>query len=86
MFKRVHSTGGVANVHDILSYYLRPQEKPTDPLKLWRGRIIDVLLSLTNLSQPRYYVVQVLNPGFEDCEEVVFLSQVVGFEPPHIEP
>lgn len=57
-----------------------------DPIKVWRGRIIDVLTSIIDQAQPRYYVVQVLNPGFEDCEEVIFPSQVLAIEPPHVEP
>lgn len=78
------------HIGDTLLYRLKLRQDnpatPTEALRLWRGRIIRILIDSADRSQDRYYLVQVLEPGFEGCEEVIFPFQVAGFEPPFVEP
>ncbi|MGH2480301.1 MAG: hypothetical protein ACRDHW_11645 [Ktedonobacteraceae bacterium] len=57
------------------------QDQPTDPARLWRGRILAIVMETPNSS--RSYRVQSLE--FPDCDEEVYPEQVVGIELPFIE-
>ena len=69
---------GEANVGDTLLYHLRQQDNLVQPEKIWHGRIVDILISIKDQAQKRYYVVQ--SREYPDCDEVVYPEQVTGFE------
>jgi hypothetical protein len=62
----------------IISYRLLPAERPTHPLRIWRGRIIACYLCnhfLLDLVR-----VESLEPGYEELTELVLISQIVKIE------
>jgi hypothetical protein len=66
-------------IGDTIFYKLRPQDLPTDPDKLWKGRVRSVIVD-----SPRYVdslVVDILEPGFEDDTEIVYPEQLVSVQP-----
>lgn len=69
---------GEAKVGDTLLYRLRQQDNPVQSDRLWYGRIIDILVSINDNAQKRYYIVQ--SREYPDCDEVVYPEQVAGFE------
>lgn len=71
---------GEAKVGDTLLYRLLQQDNPVQPDRLWHGRIIDILVSIKDNSQKRYYIVQ--SREYSDCDEVIYPGQVAGFERP----
>ncbi len=72
-----------ARVGDTVLYHLRSQDNPIDPLKIWHGRILDILLRINDRAHICYYHVQSLE--YPDCDEIVYPEQIVGFEPLFIE-
>ena len=73
---------GDAKKGDTLIYLLRPQDNPTQPERLWHGRILEIVMDTS--ASPRFYRVQSLE--YSDCDEEVYPEQVVAVEPPLIEP
>jgi len=57
---------------DIVFYVLREKEKPEDPEREWKGRVMCIHL--------HYITVRVLEEGYKDEEEVIFLKQIVRVE------
>lgn len=60
----------------INQYVLRPSQQPTDPNRLWRGRV-EMVTRNENLGM--CYVTS-LEPGYEGFGECVFFGQIVGVE------
>ena len=57
-------------VNDSIAYKLRPDQRPTNPLRVYHGLITDVINS-------RVFMVDLLDPEFDGLSEVVLLDQVV---------
>ncbi len=62
----------------IVHYRLLPAERPTHPLRVWRGRIIACYLGM------KYFIdccrVESLEPGYEELTELILISQIVCIE------
>ncbi len=56
-------------IGSVIQYILPLSQHPKNPNKLWRGRVI-CLHSNTLLK------VEVLEPGYEECNELVHLYQI----------
>ena len=63
---------------DILSYILQPKDRPVDPERQWRGRVINVYPA-TEWAVP-FLIVSSLEPGYEDMNEIVYPSQITRIE------
>ncbi len=53
-----------------VAYRLRPCDLPRHPERLWYGRVEKVSQS--------FCWVQLLEEGYEDLEEMIFIEQIVG--------
>jgi hypothetical protein len=58
----------------IITYKLRHDQRPVHPEKEWHGKVI-----LYN-SHFHRAVVESLDEGYEDCEDVVWLEQIMRIE------
>ena len=66
-------------VGTVILYHLPPEDQPTHPERLWRGRICQTFFpQITGLD---VVWVESLEAGFEGLTEYVWLSQIVGIEP-----
>jgi hypothetical protein len=54
---------------DIVFYVLRRKDKPVEPERKWKGRILCISAS--------YATVKVLEKGYEREEETIFVKQIV---------
>lgn len=64
---------------DMLTYRLRPEDRPVNVGQQFHGVIKHILVEVYRQSQPKYYIVHsVEHPDCED--ELVYPSQVVGYE------
>ena len=64
------------NVGDIIYYKLLPRDRPLNPNRKWKGKVIRV-----SVDQPRaidHIQVESLEPGHEGLTELVYFSQIVG--------
>lgn len=59
------------DVGDIIFYKLLPRDRPTDPERLWRGRVAKVF-DVTGCVE-----VTLLEQGYEGLTEIVMSSQIV---------
>ncbi len=57
---------------DVVTYKLLPRDIPTEPHKIWRGKV----LRLEN----ECILVEMLEPGYAHLSERIFINQVVGVE------
>jgi len=62
----------------IIHYRLLPAERPTHPLRIWRGKIIACYLWNNFLLD--MVRVESLEPGYESLTELVFISQIAQVE------
>jgi len=62
----------------IVSYRLRASQLPTTPERLWSGKIRDIRLNTTGTSG--IALVESVEPGYEECTEHIFLSQIVSID------
>ncbi|HYT36935.1 MAG TPA: hypothetical protein VEP90_08500 [Methylomirabilota bacterium] len=60
----------------IITYRLRPDQRPRHPEKVWRGKVLSY-----NRDFRRAMVVS-LEEGYEGYEEDVCLEQIIGIETP----
>ena len=58
----------------IVVYLMRPEELPTHPELEWHGKIKQVCNCL------RVVEVEVLDDGYEECDELVYFEQVIRVE------
>jgi len=62
----------------IIHYRLLPAERPTNPLRIWRGKVLACYLGM------KYFLdccrVESLESGYEELTELVLLSQIVSIE------
>lgn len=70
-------------IGDILLYKLRAYDQPTQPDRIWRGRVLAIL---TDCRNKRDYFVECLEPEMRfllpvERQELIYSSQVYGFEP-----
>ena len=63
--------GKLPDVGDVIFYKLLPKDSPTNPERLWRGRVAKVY-SVTDCVE-----VTVLEQGYEGLTEIVISSQIV---------
>ncbi|HEY1351452.1 MAG TPA: hypothetical protein VGF67_17665 [Ktedonobacteraceae bacterium] len=57
---------------DIVFYVLRGKDKPAEPARKWKGQVVRI---------SRYYAtVRVLEEGYEQEEETIFVKQIVQVE------
>ena len=56
----------------VIAYRLRPSDRPTNPQRLWHGRVEDV-------HAPMCWV-RLVDPGYTGLDETVFFEQIVGIE------
>ncbi len=61
-------------VGSVIQYVLPLSQHPTNPNKLWRGRVI-------RLQSDTFLEVEVLEPGYEEYSELVHLYQIREIEP-----
>jgi len=61
-----------------VSYRLRTSQLPTTPERLWSGKIRDIRLSTTGTSGMA--LVESVEPGYEECTDHIFLSQIVSID------
>lgn len=59
----------------IIQYVLRPSQQPTDPNRLWRGRVEMVTRNAYNDRQGMCYV-RSIEPGYEGLGECVFSARL----------
>jgi hypothetical protein len=57
---------------DIVFYILREKDKPCEPEREWKAQVLSVYF--------HYATVRVLEEGYEDEEETIFLKQIVRVE------
>jgi hypothetical protein len=62
------------DVGNVVVYKLLPKDSPTNPERLWRGRVAKVF-SGTDCVE-----VAVLEQGYEGLTEIVMLSQIVTMQ------
>lgn len=60
----------------VVQYVLRPDQLPTSPRQLWRGRITHVYFP----PMPDMVDVEVLNEGYQGMTERVAVGQIVRIE------
>lgn len=65
-------------VGTVIKYYLRPEELPVIPEKLWRGKIIRV--TFDNPKFLDHVEVESLEPGYEGEREIVYMQQIAAIE------
>ncbi len=56
----------------IITYLLDPEDEPTNPLKVWRGRV--------KLCDSTHIVVELTEQGYEGMTETITYNQVVSIE------
>jgi hypothetical protein len=57
---------------DVVFYVLRAKDKPVEPARKWKGQVVHI---------SRYYAtVRVLEQGYEQEEETIFVKQIVQVE------
>lgn len=57
---------------DIVFYVLRGKDKPAEPERKWKGQIVCI--------SHYYATVKVLEEGYEQEEEIIFVRQIVRVE------
>ena len=55
-----------------LHYLLAPEDEPTNPLKVWRGKV--------RLCDSTHIVVELTEQGYESMTETITYNQVVSIE------
>jgi hypothetical protein len=63
-------------IGDSIGYKLRPDQRPTNPLRIYHGLVTDVL------SDGIAMLVTLLDPEYDGLSETVFLKQVVEVRRP----
>ncbi len=62
----------------IIHYRLLPAERPSNPNRVWKGRVLHAYLGMT------YFLdccrVESLEPGYEGLTELVLVSQIMSVE------
>jgi len=64
----------------IISYRLLPAERPTNPNRIWRGRVLKVWIGMHFILDCCRVVS--LEEGYQELEELVLISQIVKIEVP----
>lgn len=65
-------TGGELEVGSIIAYRLPPSERPINPNKVWRGKVVS--------SNRAGVMVEMLEPGYAGLQEFVLSANIVGVE------
>ena len=65
-------------VGDILIYLARPEDRPTDPNKEWRGKVLHVCID--DVCMLDHVTVESLEPGEEGLTEFVHPQQMLRKE------
>ncbi len=60
----------------VVEYRLRPDQQPTNPDKIWHGRVLHLFVNHSLLYDG--VMVEITNPGFEGGTEFVHLSQLTN--------
>ncbi len=55
-----------------IAYRLRPADRPTNPQRLWHGRVKDVYNEAC--------WIRSIEPEYENLEEIIFFHQIVGID------
>ena len=63
---------------DIIVYLARPEDRPVDPNKEWRGRVLHVCVEQLCLFD--HVTVESLEPGEEGLTEIVYPQQMLRKE------
>ena len=63
---------------DILVYLARPEDRPVDPNKEWRGKVLHVCVE--QLCMFDHATVESLEPGEEGLTEIVYPQQMLRKE------
>jgi len=58
-----------------IAYRLRASQLPTNKEKLWHGLVLHTILDRVGLLDS--VIVKVLDPGYEEDTEIVFLEQII---------
>ncbi len=70
-----HPMTSALQVGGIVGYRLRSSQYPTNPQKIWRGKVLSITLNTTKTFG--LVGVESVEAGYEGCTEDVFLSQIV---------
>ncbi len=63
------------DIGSIVQYLLLPSEQPTDPNKLWKGRVDRVIRS-TSTGRISMCRILSLESGYEGMEEYIYFDQI----------
>ena len=58
-----------------IAYRLKPSQLPTDEKRLWHGLVLHTILDRVGLLDS--VIVKVVDPGYEEETEIVFLEQII---------
>ena len=58
-----------------IAYRLKSSQLPTNKEKLWHGLVLHTILDRVGLLDS--VIVKVLDPGYEEDTEIVFLEQII---------
>ncbi len=64
----------------IIQYRLLPAERPSNPNRVWKGRVLRAWIGMHFLIDCCRVVS--LEPGYEELTELVLISQIVEIEVP----
>ena len=64
----------------IIHYRLLPAERPSNPNRVWKGRVLKAWMGMHFLLDCCRVVS--LEPGYEELTELVLISQIVEIEVP----
>jgi hypothetical protein len=56
----------------VIIYRMRLSDRPTNPQRLWHGRVKNVY--------PGACLVRLTEPGYEGLDEIIFFEQIVSIE------
>ena len=67
----------------VILYRLRSDQRPRQPAKEWRGRVLEVYRNVQRT------IVTSLEAGYEGCQDEVWFEQIIRIEesaslPPHL--
>ena len=67
------------DIGSVIQYVLLPSQLPTNPNKIWRGRVEKVIRDISNSGGGVCWIHSV-EPEYNDLEEYVFFNQIVSIE------
>lgn len=66
------------NIGSVIQYVLQPSQLPTNPNRIWKGKVEKVIRDTSNSDGICW--IHLVEPEYNGLEEYVFFSQIVGIE------